>query len=115
MGPPASMAPDSSTAPDSATASSVEPSLLPPSPPMPPSSPSTKKDTTQTTVHSIHVQPRLNDDDDQYNAEQSHCAQRLPLFKTVRIQEAMSFAKTPVRHHELNPIHYNRLFRFLIS
>jgi len=56
-----------------------------------------------------------DDKNDGNNEEQSHCAQRLPTFKTVRIQEAMSFAKTPVRHHELNQIHYNRLFRFLIS
>merc|ERR1712121_280565 len=93
------------------------------SPPPPPSPemlslPSTKKDTTKKESHatSIKVQDtRLNDDDD--NAEQSQLAQRQPrkLFKTQRIQEAMSFAKTPVRHHELNQIHYNRLFRFLIS
>merc|ERR1719228_1205287 len=84
------------------------------SPPLPllvmPSLPSTKKDTAKKESQDT----RLNDDDD---AEQSQLAQRQPRnhFKTQRIQEAMSFAKTPVRHHELNPIHYNRLFRFLIS
>merc|ERR1711964_134277 len=96
------------------------PSSLSPLPPLPvmPSLPSTKKDTTKAeeAITTIHVQDTgLNDDDD--NAEQSQPAQRQPrsLNKTRRIQEAMSFAKTPVRHHELNPIHYNRLFRFLIS
>merc|ERR1712029_860261 len=93
------------------------------SPPPPPSPvmlslPSTKKDTTKKESHATYIKvqdTRLNDDDD--NAEQSQLAQRQPrkLFKTQRIQEAMSFAKTPVRHHELNQIHYNRLFRFLIS
>merc|ERR1719219_2603355 len=108
---PVSTVPDS----DSPTADS-----LPPPPPWPVmlSLPSTKKDTSQKESHatSIKVQDtRLNDDDD--NAVQSQLAQRQPrkLFKTQRIQEAMSFAKTPVRHHELNQIHYNRLFRFLIS
>merc|ERR1712184_210700 len=85
--------------------------------PLPVSLPSTKKDTAKKESHatSIVQDTRLNDDDD--NAEQSQLAQRQPRnhFKTQRIQEAMSFAKTPVRHHELNPIHYNRLFRFLIS
>merc|ERR1711962_1672199 len=111
--------------PSTVAPSWAEPSpLLPPSPPMP-SSPSTKKDTTKTknqmSVQSIVPKKRLKDDDDarkdDNNAEQSHCAQRLPPFKTVRIQEAMSFAKTPVRHHnhELNQIHYNRLFRLMIS
>merc|ERR1711973_438064 len=111
--------------PDSATdsePSTVAPSWAEPSPPLP-SSPSTKKDTTknQMSVQSAIVpKKRLKDDDarkDDNTAEQSHCAQRLPPFKTVRIQEAMSFAKTPVRHHnhELNQIHYNRLFRLMIS
>merc|ERR1711915_70979 len=107
--------------PSTVAPSWAEPSPLPPSPPMP-SSPSTKKDTTknQMSVQSIVPKKRLKDDDDRKddnNAEQSHCAQRLPLYKTVRIQEAMSFAKTPVRHHnhELNQIHYNRLFRLMIS
>merc|ERR1712110_101456 len=79
--------------------------------PLPVSLPSTKKDTAKKESHatSIVQDTRLNDDDD--NAEQSQLAQRQPRnhFKTQRIQEAMSFAKTPVRHHELNPIHYNRL------
>merc|ERR1712033_59933 len=102
---------------DSPTVDSSPPPPPPPSPVML-SLPSTKKDTTKKESHatSIKVQDtRLNDDDD--NAEQSQLAQRQPrkLFKTQRIQEAMSFAKTPVRHHELNQIHYNRLFRFLIS
>merc|ERR1711972_732599 len=102
--------------------STVAPSWAEPSPPLPPS-PSTKKDTTKTKMSvqsAIVPKKRLKDDDDRKddnNAEQSHCAQRLPPFKTVRIQEAMSFAKTPVRHHnhELNQIHYNRLFRLMIS
>merc|ERR1711951_185673 len=109
--------------PSTVAPSWAEPSPLPPSPPMP-SSPSTKKDTTKNKMSvqsAIVPKKRLKDDDDDRrddnNAEQSHCAQRLPPFKTVRIQEAMSFAKTPVRHHnhELNQIHYNRLFRLMIS
>merc|ERR1712029_98680 len=114
---------DTVLAPVSTVLDSDSPTVDSSPPPPPPSPvmlslPSTKKDTTKKESHATYIKvqdTRLNDDDD--NAEQSQLAQRQPrkLFKTQRIQEAMSFAKTPVRHHELNQIHYNRLFRFLIS
>merc|ERR1712121_209274 len=114
---------DTVLAPVSTVLDSDSPTVDSSPPPPPPSPvmlslPSTKKDTTKKESHATYIKvqdTRLNDDD--ATAEQSQLARRQPrkLFKTQRIQEAMSFAKPPVRHHELNQIHYNRLFRFLIS